>query len=145
MGYLTELIDRMGVAVPAVELASSHTLTLRGVPAEPVLDERARAEYRARIEEMRCEIDDAEADADIERAARARAELDCFLEGLARATGLDGRSRSFQDDAERARVSVHKAVKRAVARIMESDPEVGHAISARLVTGIRCVFLAPTA
>ena len=62
---------------------------------------------------------------DLERVARTRLELDRYLEELARATGLGGRSRSFADAAERARVSVHKAIKRALASITEAHPDLG--------------------
>jgi hypothetical protein len=142
MEYLTKLIGQTGVAIPAVELASGYTMTCRSSAVEPVLDARAKDAYRRRIEELRAEIDDGEACADLERAARGRVELDRFLEELARATGFAGRTRSFDDTAERARVSVHKAIKRAVAMIAEVEPTVGHEIRSRLVTGMRCVFLA---
>ena len=84
-----------------------------------------RPSYRRRIDELRHELDDAEACADLERAARARIELDTLLDELRRASGLGGRARSFSDDAERARVSVHKAIKRALRMIAEVDPELG--------------------
>ena len=107
-----------------------------------MLDERAKACYRARIEQLRDEVDDAESCADLERATRAREELVRFVEELARATGFAGRDRSFADDAERARVSVHKAIKRAVAMIAEVDPSLGREIASRVVTGMRCTFRA---
>jgi non-specific serine/threonine protein kinase len=145
MEYLTQLIGQTGVAIPAVELASRYAMSPRGSAPEPVLDTRAKEAYRRRIEELREEIDDADACSDLERAARARMELDRFVEELARATGFAGRTRSFDDSAERARISVHKAIKRAVAMITEVDPTVGGEIRSRLVTGMRCVFLARAA
>jgi hypothetical protein len=107
-----------------------------------VLDADAKAAYRRRIEELRSELADAEECADLERAARAREELDRFLEELARCTGFAGRARSFTHNAERARVSVHKAIKRAVSAIAEIDPAIGRAVGDRVVTGSTCVFLA---
>jgi tetratricopeptide (TPR) repeat protein len=145
MEYLTQLIGQTGVAIPAVELASRYAMSSRDSAPDPVLDARAKEAYRRRIEELREEVDDAEACADLERAARARVELDRFVEELARVTGFAGRTRSFDDSAERARVSVHKAIKRAVAMIAEVDPTVGGEIRSRLVTGMRCVFLARAA
>jgi tetratricopeptide (TPR) repeat protein len=143
MEYLAQLVERPGVGIAAVELASRHTLRYRG-GSEPVLDERAKAAYRRSIEELRSEVDDAEACADLERAARARADLDRFLEELARATGFGGRSRSFVGNAERARTSVNKAIKRALATISEADPALGREIGSKVVTGMRCVYLATT-
>ena len=69
------------------------------------------------------------------------AELDRFVAELARATGFGGRTRSFVDGAERARVSVHKAIKRALATIAEADPTLGRELASRVVTGTRCVYL----
>ena len=48
--------------------------------------------------------------------------------------------RSFVDDAERARVSVHKAIKRTLAAITAADPVLGRRLEAGVVTGIRCVY-----
>lgn len=142
MEYLTELFAQPGREVAAVALASGHALACRGTPGEPLLDARATAEYRCRIEELDREIDEADACADIERAAIARAELDRLVEELLNTTGLAGGSRTFTDDAERARVSVHKAIKRALRTIADADAALGHALSSRVVTGMRCVYRA---
>ena len=48
----------------------------------------------------------------------------------------------FADEAERARVAVHKAIKRAVAMITEAEPVLGREIGSRVVTGTRCVYRA---
>ena len=140
--YLTELIARAGVAIPSIELASVHAIVRRGGGDDLVLDADAKAAYRRRIEDLRSEVDDAEACADLERASQARVELDRFVEELARCTGLAGRVRSFPHDAERARVSVRKAIKRAIRAITEIDYALGREIGARVVTGTTCVFLA---
>jgi hypothetical protein len=140
MEYLTELFAQPGLEIAAVALASGHALACRGTPSEPLLDVRATAEYRCRIEELDREIDDADACADIERAAMARAELDRLVEELLHTTGLAGGSRTFTDDAERARVSVHKAIKRALRMIADADASLGHELSSRVVTGMRCVY-----
>ena len=140
MGYLAELVaaprrrDRRG------GLASGREMTCRGSAGEPVLDAHAKASYRRRIVELEADVADAEDCADLERAAQARAELDHFVEELARATGFAGQTRAFADDAERARVSVHKAIKRSLVMIAEAEPIVGRLLGSRLVTGMRCVY-----
>jgi hypothetical protein len=141
MAYLRALVERPGREVTALDLTGAPVGPTR--TAEPVLDDRARAAYRRRIEELEDDVADAERDADLERAARARHELDQFLAELARATGFAGRGRSFVDDAERARVSVCKAIKRALTSIAEADPLLGRVLRARVVTGARCVYRAP--
>ena len=55
-----------------------------------------------------------------DQTARARAEREWLAAQLASATGLGGRVRSFPDDAERARVAVGKAIRRALVRIDRS-------------------------
>jgi hypothetical protein len=140
MGYLAELIDHAGVEIAAVELSSGRAAPGPTTSGQLVLDDRAKATYRRRIEELQHEIDDADACADRERAARARAELDHVVAELARTTGLAGRGRCFADEAERARVAVRKAIKRAVAMITDADPILGGEIGSRIVTGTRCMF-----
>jgi hypothetical protein len=143
MCYLAEMISHPEVEIAAVALSSGYAGPCPSISDQLVLDPRAKAEYRRRIEELQEEVDDADACADLERAARARAELDRYVEELTRSTGLAGRSRSFADDAERARIAVRKAIKRALATITEADPELGREIGSRVVTGARCVFRAP--
>ena len=70
----------------------------------------------------------------------ARLELEHFLQELAQATGLGGRDRTFRDDAEHARTSVQKAIKRALACITAADALIGQALARRVVTGVRCVY-----
>ena len=107
---------------------------------EPVLDDLAKARYRARIGELRAEIDDADLCADLERASRARLEMDELIEQLSRVSGLHGAMRSFVDDRERARVAVRKAITRALDAIAKFDPEIARELEARVVTGSRCMF-----
>jgi hypothetical protein len=142
MEYLTRLVEHAGVGIAAIELASGHAMSCRGSSPEPVLDARAKAVYRQRIEELRADVEDAEACSDLERAATARAELDRFVVELARSTGFAGRPRSFADSAERARISVQKAIKRALVMITEADPMLGREIGSRVVTGMHCVYVA---
>jgi hypothetical protein len=140
MSYLAMLVERPGEEIPCIELATGSALTLRGAPTEPVLDPAAVAAYRRHIAALQEDIDDADACADLERAATARLELDRCLDELAKATGFAGRPRHFHDDAERARVAVHKAIKRALAQLEAVDPGVADELRARIVTGMRCVF-----
>ncbi len=139
MGYLAELVDHAGREIEAIELASRHQLAERSSRQE-LIDDDSRARYRRAIEGLEEEIDDAERHADCERAARARLRLDLLLEELARATGLGGRDRCFADDAERARISVHKAIRRALDRIADTDPAIGRLLAGRVRTGVRCVY-----
>jgi tetratricopeptide (TPR) repeat protein len=128
------------LAEPGREL---HALDLAGAPAEdagPVLDERAKREYRQRMEELQAEIDEAAAWNDSERAARAQLELDALTRHLAAAVGLGSRDRTIGSSAERARVSVRKAIAKAIAQIAEHDADLGLLLSTTVKTGSYCSY-----
>jgi hypothetical protein len=128
------------LAEPGREL---HVLDLTGGAAEdagPVLDERAKREYRRRVEDLQHEIEEAESWNDSERAARARLELDALTRELAAAVGLGGRDRSAASSAERARVSVRKAIAKAIAQIAEHDADLGLLLSTTVKTGSYCSY-----
>jgi len=137
MEYLAALIGQDGREVAAVELTGG---VAERAARQAVFDDAAKAAYRRRVEDLRAEIDDADECNDIERAARAREELDALLDELRRAAGLGGRTRSFAHDAERARVSVRKAITRALATVRAADPTLADELASRLVTGTRCSF-----
>ena len=91
----------------------------------PVLDEQAKAAYRVRIEDLREEIEEADAFNDPERSERARDELEFILGQLAGAVGLGGRDRKTGSDAERARLNVTRAIRSALKRLSEHEPVLG--------------------
>ena len=138
--YLAELTNNPGRSISSVALVSNHGDAGLAPRREPVLDDMAKARYRARIGELRAEIDDADLCADLERASRARLEMDELIEQLSRVSGLHGAMRSFVDDRERARVAVRKAITRALDAIGKFDPEIARELEARVVTGSSCMF-----
>ncbi|HEV2058068.1 MAG TPA: hypothetical protein VGR11_01845, partial [Solirubrobacteraceae bacterium] len=108
--------------------------------AGSVLDNQAKAAYRARIAELQEEIDEAEAFDDLARAARAREELAFVTRELAGAVGLHGRDRKTGSDAERARVNATRAIRNALKRIAEHDAVLGRQLGAAIKTGTFCVY-----
>ena len=106
----------------------------------PVLDNRAKAAYRARVAELQEEIDEADAFNDPERAARAREELAFLARELAGAVGLHGRDRKTGSDAERARVNVTRAIRTALKRVSEHDAALGRRLGTAIRTGTFCVY-----
>ena len=137
LAYLNEL-----VANPDREI---HVLSLVGLEqgagdAGPVLDARAKAAYKRRLEELRDELKEAEGFADAGRTNRARAELDVLATQLAGAVGLGGRDRRAASDVERARINVQRRLKDAVDSITEVDPALGRYLSAAVKTGTYCSY-----
>ncbi len=116
-----------------------------GVAAGPrdagvVLDEPAKHAYRGRIAELEAEIDEARRWHDLERVARAEAELDAVTRELAAALGLGGRDRRAASDSERARASVTKAVRGALRRLETQHPELGRHLGVAVRTGTFCSY-----
>ena len=110
--------------------------------AGAALDARAKAAYRARVDELREELEQARDWADDERAARAQEELDFIARELARAVGLGGRDRPTASQAERARQNVGRAVHKAVRQIAAALPELGAHLE-RAVQHGRNVLVSP--
>jgi hypothetical protein len=108
--------------------------------AGEVLDARAKDAYRRRLIEIDDDIEQARADGDNERAAQADAERDFLLRELSRAVGLGGRDRRAASSSERARVAVTRAVRQAMSRIAEHDPQLGEHLDRTVRTGAYCAY-----
>lgn len=148
-GLAVTLSDAKGLHDLAALLAQPgeerHCLELAGRPAElagqhDVLDERARREYRARIEELQREIDEADRHHDAARGARAREEMDALVEALSGALGLGGRSRALGSAAERARSAVTWRIRSAIKKIAAVHPSLGRHLENSVRTGTYCVY-----
>jgi tetratricopeptide (TPR) repeat protein len=145
MLYLAVLLASPAVDVPAVDLAAGAAAlngrsVRSGLSTQPVLDRAAIQEYRQRLAHLRAEIDELESAGRTARAAAAHTERDWLIAELAAAAGLGGRTRRFTDDAERARLSVGRAIRRAIARVRDADPAIGEHLQSRIHTGNRCSY-----
>jgi TolB-like protein len=149
-GLSVQVSDAKGLRDLAILLThpgeERHCLELAGRPAElagdqEVLDERARREYRARIEELQKEIDEADRNHDAARGARAREEMDALVEALSAAIGLGGRSRALGSAAERARSTVTWRIRSAIRKIAAVHPSLGRHLENSVRTGTYCVYL----
>ena len=108
--------------------------------ADPVLDDRARAAYKARLTELDQDIDDATASNDLERGARAAAERDALISELTHALGLRGRGRRLGDDTERARKAVTARIHHAIDRIQNYHPGLAAHLREAARTGTACTY-----
>jgi hypothetical protein len=120
----------------AAELATRPDLGDAG----ELLDAEAKAAYRARLQELEAELEEAEAWADPERAARAREERDFLVAELTRALGLGGRDRRAGSHAERARLNVTRAIRAALANIDRHHPALGQHLRSTVRTGFYCAY-----
>lgn len=77
---------------------------------------------------------------DGERVALAKADRDYLAGELSRAFGLGGRSRRTGATSERARASVTRAVRYAVARVREHHPVLAEHLQVTVHTGTYCSY-----
>jgi tetratricopeptide (TPR) repeat protein len=108
--------------------------------AGELLDDRARATYRRRLEELRAELDAAKAAGRVELAEAAEREITSLTTELTRAIGLHGRSRRAASAAERARQSVTKTARAVLERIRQGDAALGDLLSRCIRTGTFCSY-----
>lgn len=135
--YLSTLIENPGAHI--------HVLTLIGAEHRPgdagsALDNRARQEYRARFEDLKNLLVQAERFGDTERAVRIQDELDLLGRELRRAVGLGGKERRAVSGVERARINVQRCIKDAITRISKHNAGLGRYLAATVRTGTTCAF-----
>jgi hypothetical protein len=140
MRHLAVLLANPGAEVAAVDLVSGADRPAARMSGQLVLDETAVAEYRRRLRELNADIAECEARDDEEAAERCRVERDWVLTELTGATGLAGRTRHFSDEAERARISVGKAIRRVLVKVAQADPALGEHLRDTVRTGMSCSY-----
>jgi hypothetical protein len=111
-----------------------------GGDSGPLLDARAKEAYRRRLTEIDEDIAEATSMADLGRIAQAQAEREFLLRELSRAVGLGGRDRRAGSAAERARVSVTRAVRQAMARIRAHHVPLADHLERVVRTGADCAY-----
>jgi CheY-like chemotaxis protein len=144
--YIADLLREPGRERHALDLVAAHGGGEEGArpaasDAGPILDTESKMQYRARLDELAAELHEAERNNDRERAARAREEREVLLEHLASAVGLGGRDRRAASDAERARVSVTRAIKAVLQRIGEHSPALEQHFETTIRTGQFCAYV----
>ncbi len=153
MRHLACLLRAPGRELHALELVRLESSTSEVSPvgdpvisadgfgdAGPMLDAEAKAAYRMRLHELQEELAEAEAWNDPERVARLRAEADALTHELKAAVGLGGHDRSAISAAERARVSVTRAIRSALGRIGEHSATLSAHLDATIHTGTFCSY-----
>ena len=151
-GKQVQLPDSKGLADIATLIgargADVHVLTLVGhhlarMGADPVLDEKAKAAYKARLAGLAGDIEDAEAAGRAGRAEVLRNERDALIRELAAAAGLGHRDRKLGDETERARKTVSARVRDALSKIGPVHPELAAHLRGSIRLGTRCSYSPP--
>ncbi len=128
--------------------ADVHVFTLTGhegsrAGADPMLDDRARAEYGQRLGQLTAELDAADAAGLAERSRQLHAERAALIRQLTAATGLGGRKRRLGDEAERARKTVSARVREALAKVDRVHPELAAHLRSAVHLGTVCRYEPP--
>ena len=137
---LRDLAALIGAQGRDVHVFSLIGQVAAGVGSDEVLDDRARAELKARLAALAAEIDEADEWHDPERAERLRDEREALLRHVATATGLGGRSRRLGDEAERARKTVGARVRDALSKIEHLHPTLAAHLRGALQMGTVCCY-----
>lgn len=160
-GHAVRLRDRKGfhylarlLATPGEEhhvlalVADEHAGADSARPSEAavgdagfVLDARAKEVYRRRLSEIEEDLADAEARGDLVRTEQARREQEFLEHELARAVGLGGRDRRAGVASERARVSITRAIRQAIALVTEHHASLAEHLERTIRTGTYCAYL----
>ncbi|HUS31613.1 MAG TPA: AAA family ATPase [Kofleriaceae bacterium] len=135
---LAKLVGEPGREFHALDLAGAEVVDA-GDSGE-VLDAEAKRAYRARMLELREELDEAEQWNNAARAERARDEIEALESELSRAAGLGGRDRRVGKAAERARVNVQRRLTDALKRISEINADLGKHFATTVRTGTYCSY-----
>jgi len=153
INYVAHLLANPGREVHAIELAqidSGSATTPVGRAnfedeglhvshlgdAGEILDERAKTEYKARLNELEEEIADAESNNDPERLSQAIEQRDALTQQLTSAFGIGGRSRNAADPGERARKAVSGAITRSLKIFRREHTTLWHHVDSSLSMGI---------
>jgi hypothetical protein len=140
---LAVLLAHPGQPVPALELveaAGGPPAAAAGASLGPVLDATARRAYQQRLTDLADELDEAEANADLGRLERLRAERSMLANELAGALGLGGRARIAGDPAERARKAVTMRIRAAISTIAAQDDALARHLRNAIRTGRLCIY-----
>ncbi len=151
--YLSQLLRQPGREVHASELVrlggggsapapgvvhgdpELHIVRGLGSAAER-LDTKAKAAYRARLEDLDAEEVEAERANNLGRLERVREEKDTLIAELAAAAG----GKRVDSAAERARLTATKGIKAALDKIAARHSELGAHLQATVKRGYVCVY-----
>lgn len=133
---LKKLLDNPGQPIHCAELMGTTIYSEK----QPLIDEKARAEYQKKIRGLQQDISEAEADNDLARVTRLQEEYDQLLEHLSSSLGLSGKIRQAGNPIEKARSAVTWRIRNAISKIEKAHPTLGKHLSNAVNTGTFCAY-----
>jgi len=154
MRYLARLLAEPGREFHVLDLVASEqgSRSTASVGAEdglvysygtgtgPLLDDQAVQAYKRRLLDIEEDLEEAERMGDTERVSLATADRDYLLGELSRAFGLGGQHRVNGAASERARASVTRSVRYALARLGQNSPALAEHLRYTVHTGTYCSY-----
>jgi uncharacterized membrane protein YccC len=137
---LATLLANPGAEIAAATLMHGAEPVAAPVGSDDMLDDRARNEFRARVQAIEEDLEEARSFNDLGRIERLEQERDAILAELRVATGLGGRSRKLKDPSERARKAVSARIRESIQRIAEAHPTAGEHFADTVRTGAFCCY-----
>jgi pimeloyl-ACP methyl ester carboxylesterase len=137
---LATLLANPGAEIAAATLMHGAEAAAAPVGSDDMLDDRARSEFRARVQAIEEDLEEARSFNDLGRISRLEQERDAILAELRVATGLGGRSRKLKDPGERARKAVSARIRESIQRIAEAHPAAGEHFAGAVRTGAFCCY-----
>jgi tetratricopeptide (TPR) repeat protein len=138
--YIAALLACSGRELHVLDLAQARIVGGNGCDGTESVDRRAREAYRARLEELRWELTEAERHNDLARVEALRGEMSGLAGELAATHGLLGRPRRTATPSERARVTVRNDITRALNAIRKHHLELWRHLYSSLHTGTFCSY-----
>jgi hypothetical protein len=130
--YLHQLLSQPRVQLSPIDMAcrvaKNGTQYALGDAGEKA-DREALAAYRAKLIDLREELQEAKENNDDGSQDRIQEEIEAFTKQVSEVAGLGGRLRKDSDDRERVRKAVGNAVKRAVKDISQFDQRLAAHLS----------------
>jgi predicted ATPase len=142
LSYIQRLLQHPGEEFHALDLLSGAGASIgRAGDAGEMLDAQAKQDYKRRLIELREELEERRERGDHEGGAKVESEIDFLINEMTRAVGLGGRDRRAGSAAERARLSVTRAIKAAVQKISEHHSSLGEVLGRSVRTGLFCCYV----
>ena len=142
-GREIHVLEFGATAAPPASRGALHGLSIGapGASIDDAPDHRARREYRARLDDLRAELEEAEQFADIGRAEQLRVELDQLMVQLA---GRLGSRPVLRSPAETARKAVTKVLRTQIGKLLDVHPALGRHLRDTVQMGTVCVYAPPS-
>jgi TolB-like protein len=114
--------------------------TIEEKSAAETLDQKAKAQYLKRIQELQEEIEEAETLQNGEKIGLLQEEYDFIVSHLSNSTGLAGKSRKVGSTMEKARSAVTWRIRSAIKKIDQHHTALANHLSKSIKTGTFCSY-----